>query len=211
MDKFSYGKLHKIVIEKETYYFRSFTLNEIKFIIRIGPDKVKAEPGILIDLACRCIVLPANLTENHFKGVVATLPYTIFNELFDEVNFLYDTKSFEAIVRQYRSEVAEGSELFTNYISVLCDVFGYSPSDVSDMSVNDVIKQVAMAERIVKDDLFYIGNKKPGARGRQNARNLQQMAQASLTPLQQQALSQAEDALSSALRRDKVKYNKKKK
>ena len=208
MDKFSYGKLHKIPVNKNVYYFRSFTLNELKFIIRVGPEKVRAEPDILIDLICRCIVLPANLTKDHFTGDVAPLPYAIFDELFAEVDFLYNTKSFETLVRQYRSEVAEGTELFTNYINILCNVFGYNPSDVSDMSVNDVIKQVAMAEIIVKDDLFYIGNKRPRSHGRQNAGNLQKLAQESLTPIQQQALAQAENALTDALRRDKITYNK---
>jgi len=190
MDKFAYGKLHKLKFGKDVYYFRSLTLNEIKFVLRISPEKVQSEPAILAELVSRCIVIPNDVTVEMLEKELAPVAFQIFDKLINEISFLFDDKEFKKKILDLRLIVKEQGELFSNFIQILTEVFGYSPLDINEMSIEDVLKQVIIAEQILKQDLFFDNRKMKG-------KNKPSPVQ--LDPIQQKALLEAEQSLRDAL------------
>ncbi|MHA1831497.1 MAG: hypothetical protein ACTSWR_08220, partial [Candidatus Helarchaeota archaeon] len=143
-----------------------------------------------------CIVVPDVELEILTKEL-APLAFQIFDKLVEEISFLFDYKEFKSHIIQLRLEIQENGELFSNYIQVLSDVFGYAPLDVLDMSLDDVLRQMVMAEQIVKKDLFFAPKKRKGFATPITSQVLDEK--------QQRALYEAERALEMALMKEEVK------
>ena len=137
-----FGNIEHTQLDKTTFFYRPITLEEYKYITKLLPEDYLDTDleDILVKIA---VVYPTDINFDKIKaGHVTTLADQILRiSGLSDLDFLVNT------LEKYRQEVEEASYMMKAF--VLATMPAYTEEDLDQLTIELLIRKVALAEKIV--------------------------------------------------------------